>query len=69
MGETPKNYNGKRITYPNIPSTNVTIYMTPERKQALVQLGEQQKIAYGCLVTDAVEAMFGEQLDAIEGGK
>lgn len=69
MAEPAKIYNNKRITHPDKPNTTVSIYMTPSRKEALVKLGEQKKTAYGCLVTDAVEAMFGAELDAIEGVK
>lgn len=69
MEKTTKRYNGKRITHPNKPNTTVSAYMTPERKRALVELGNRHNIVYGCLVTDAIEAMFGWELDRIESGK
>lgn len=63
---TPKVFNGKVNTYPDRPNTTISVYLTPRRKQALIKIADKRGVHYGCLVTDAIEAAHGAELDAIE---
>ena len=63
---TPKTYAGKINTHADKPNTSLSAYMTPRRKRAFNILSDQRNVHLGCLVTDAVEDMFGAELNAIE---